>query len=140
MPEFKLGWVVGFLEGEGNFLSVGSRCSRTARELRCEASQVQLEPLQRLVRYAGIGKVQGPFIRKRKNHQPIYSWRVYGSAAATFMETIRPHMSPRRQEQIAMALAFYGARVPKDHMAIGRKAAATRLGRLTNDPRQLRIV
>ena len=53
MTEFERGWVIGFLEGEGSFDG--------GKRFQVKASQVQREPLERLCKYTGLGKVYGPY-------------------------------------------------------------------------------
>ena len=85
-----LGWAAGFLEGEGSF-------AKNGRSSRTEASQVQREPLERLVRYFG-----GMIIDQPKYHQ--HRWCTYGARSRGVMMTLYSLMSPRRQQQIRAAL------------------------------------
>jgi hypothetical protein len=110
-----LGWIAGFLEGEGSFLR-----SNSGSEVVI-AGQVQMEPLERLQRFLGGN------IRVRKNGRTgpggvgragdFGEWRISGSRARGVMMTLYPMMSPRRCGQICTALNRKG-RYP-----LGQRAA-----------------
>ena len=88
--EFDIAWVAGFLEGEGTF---GYYTSTP----RVTAPQVQKEPLEKLQALFG-GSIT------LRNNQNIWAWNVYGKTARELMNTMYPHMSTRRREQISQAL------------------------------------
>lgn len=100
----ELGWIAGFLDGEGSFSTAGTK------NYPCEtvgASQVERDPLERLQR------ALGGTIREKKNSANgfggrgcgmIREWKVYGSRARGVMLTVYPLMSERRQGQIRAAL------------------------------------
>jgi hypothetical protein len=92
----ELHWAAGFLEGEGCF------CNQRAQVL-VSAVQVQRQPLERLLALFG-GKIYACNPR-RKNWQPYFKWNTQGSRGAGIAMTLFTLMSPRRQEQIAKALA-----------------------------------
>src|SRR3990167_2660157 len=147
MTDFELGWVVGFLEGEGCFAcwvqKTGTPHTGGSRSLSVICDQVQKEPLDRLMRFTGAGKVLGPYTTNKpdgNNRQPIHSWRAHTAAASQLMETIRPHMSPRRQAQIDKALSLWKARPKLDAHARSLKAAITLRGRKGRDDRQLHLL
>jgi hypothetical protein len=93
----ELGWVAGFLEGEGSFL--GNRSAYVG------AAQVQREPLDRLQSLLG-GKVR-PVKSKKVNHSDFFHWTIGGGHAAGVMMCVYPLMSPRRKEQIRKALGHW---------------------------------
>ena len=95
-----LNWVAGFLEGEGYF-SKGSSIS-------VQASQVQLEPLERLQRIVGAGSIL-KYRRNKPNQNDFYKWSVHGMTAEDLMKLLFPLMSPKRQKVISGALAHYAA-------------------------------
>jgi len=88
-------WIAGFLEGEG--------CFYNRRQMRVIASQVNLEPLERL--QALVGGVVKP-----KKHQTIYEWVAWGPRAAGIAMTLYPLLSRRRQLQAAKTLRFWKSR------------------------------
>lgn len=96
-----LGWVAGFLEGEGSFLDGGRA------RLRVQATQVEEAPIQRLIALLG-GKAW--LCRTRHGAQPIWAWTLRGAAAAGLMMTLWVLMSPRRRDQIETALASWKCR------------------------------
>lgn len=124
MTDFELGWVVGFLEGEGTFRGVGPN-------ILVAAPQAQREPLDRIQRYTGLGRIRGPYKSPSvpAHHSPIYKWQVNGRAAAALMRVLRPHMSPKRQVQIDAAFATYEIRPRRDDRANALKAWVTKRAR-----------
>ena len=134
---FRLGWIVGFLEGEGTFRA---GLSEGCVHLRIEAKQVQRETLDRLVQYSGAGHVRGPYARTGPNQSPIHEWTTAGVPARALMERLRGHLSPKRRAQVDAALAQYAVRRRRDPVATGLKAAATMRERRHTDSRQLRLV
>lgn len=95
----QLNWAAGFMEGEGSFQLNG----RTRKIPSANATQVQLEPLERMCRLFG-GRPYKVF-EKRDNHNDKWLWCVNGSRAAGVMMTLYPLMSPKRKDQIRIALA-----------------------------------
>lgn len=107
-----LAWVAGFLEGEGSFaLSNGS--SSPHAYARVSAYQVQRWPIDRLAAILGGKITQRP---ARGNQQPCWVWNLHGTAAREVMVLLRPHLSPKRQSQIDIALD--GERIGPDRRAL----------------------
>lgn len=90
-----LAWAAGFIEGEGCFSVHKYTKSGKKPHPFMGATQVQREPLERLVRYFGgqISKSQ------HKIGQPIHLWRVYGTRARGVAMTLYAWLSPRRRGQ-----------------------------------------
>jgi hypothetical protein len=97
-----IGWVAGFLEGEGYF-----SWNRTA--ISVQASQVQREPLDRLQQLIG-GRINGPYATG--NQSPYYRWSLCGTRAAELCMTIFVLMSPKRKDKIRTVLAEWRSRAP----------------------------
>ncbi len=93
----ELGWVAGFLEGEG--------CFPKSKSTGIVVQQVQREPLERLQRLFG-GRV---YELKRTRGNDIHQWYLHGPTARGLMMTLYTLMSPRRKEQIAARLASWRA-------------------------------
>lgn len=97
MMDVELAWVAGFLEGEGCFAwNIGS-----TQHVR--VSQRQREPLLRLQKYVGAGRI----VRKKPttNRAGISSkagwrWTIHGENARRLMKQVYPLMSPWRKKQI----------------------------------------
>lgn len=87
-----IGWVAGFLEGEGCF-------NWAQRRLSVNTTQKDWEPLVRLQ------EVVGGTLRQYKNRKQML-WRhvVTGPQAAGLMMTVYTLMSARRRDQIKTAL------------------------------------
>ena len=94
-------WAAAFLEGEGSF-SMRSR-EGSWKSARVTASQVQKEPLERLVRILG-GKV---YLDSSNRKNPINRWLVTGPRAVGVMMTVFTIMSPERKSQISKALSVW---------------------------------
>jgi hypothetical protein len=91
----EIGWIAGFLEGEGSFAKRGSGVT---------ATQVQKEPIVRLLQMLG-GRI---YLRRRvdkpKAQKNRWLWTIGGARARGVMLTIYPLMSPKRQLQIRRSL------------------------------------
>jgi len=85
-----LGWVVGFIEGEGSFGYAGYSPF-------VSAVQVQRQPIDRLKELCG-GNV-GMLKRKIIKGGVYYRWCIYGKKATELIKLIYPLLSPRRKEQ-----------------------------------------
>jgi hypothetical protein len=108
----ELYWIAGFLEGEGSFLKCGGTIMATA-------TQVQREPVDRLKKLLG-GDIC-TFSRKEVIGHVYYRWNMYGKRAEVLMKMLFPMMSPRRQEQISKALAWYASCPGANYVRTGRK-------------------
>lgn len=91
----EIGWVAGFLEGEGSFTGWTG----------VKAAQKQLEPLERLQALFG-GSLS-------RHGNDMHIWQLYGARARGLMMTLYSLMSPRRKEQIRKQLHFWKARRPQ---------------------------
>jgi hypothetical protein len=98
-------WLAGFLEGEGYF-----GCSKACVVTAC---QVQRQPLEECQRIAG-GRI---YFQERHIKWPtrcdVYHWVVNGKAAVGVMMTLYKILSPRRREQVRVALAIWGRMPPR---------------------------
>lgn len=100
-----IGWVAGFLEGEGYFGMSNSE------SLFINASQVQLDPLERLQRLLG-GKITGPYKPcGSSNGNPYHRWHSGPKLGAQVMMTIYPFMSPKRQASIRKCLSTWKVQI-----------------------------
>jgi hypothetical protein len=95
-----IAWAAGFLEGEGTFRPSGPATPMV------RASQVQLEPLERLHRLFG-GRVYQKAHDGNPKHNPVHEWYVCSRRAIEVCETIYVLMSPRRRDQIDINLAIW---------------------------------
>lgn len=105
----ELSWTAGFLEGEGIFWFGKEKAS----EITLAATQVQKEPLERLMKYfGGAYYYWTPNKERQKGWSPTWRWHINGFAAASVMMTLYVLMSPRRQEQIAAAITHWKSAKP----------------------------
>jgi len=91
IPMHEIGWIAGFLEGEGYFDIHGSRI---------EVEQVENDPITKLSNLFGGTRTK----RKRENKRDINRWRLYPEISLQVMITIKPFMSVIRQNQINLCL------------------------------------
>lgn len=100
-----IGWAAGFMEGEGCFTHTGGRTAYGSE--RVQASQVNREPLERLLALFG-----GRVIERQNNPRGfggrgagvINVWQVNGTRARGVMLTLFSLMSERRKGQILASL------------------------------------
>ena len=85
-----LGWVAGFIEGEGTFGWAGTTPT-------VSAAQVQYWPLERMKALCGGSIIT--LKRKEVVGQIYFRWYIYGVGATELIKLIYPLLSPRRQEQ-----------------------------------------
>lgn len=97
LTEIELGWVAGFLEGEGSFMYHHSPTV-------C-ASQVQREPLERLETYFGGNTILKRPNKDQANQQPCWYWYAGSYHAIVIMELVYDLMSPKRKQQIDACFA-----------------------------------
>src|SRR5215467_9366242 len=95
ISKYEIGWIAGFLEGEGYFDIHGSRI---------EIEQVEYDPIARLSNLFGGTSTK----RQRENKRDINRWRLYPDISLQLMITIRPFMSTARQNQIDLCLEKRG--------------------------------
>lgn len=93
-----LGWAAGFLEGEGSFTRPSGETEMVM------ASQVQREPLERLLAMFG-GKIS-TYAPPSLGYRRIHRWFVNGARARGVLMTLFGLMSPRRQQQMRVALGL----------------------------------
>lgn len=97
-----LHWAVGFLEGEGSFLS--------GRRIAVEASQVQKWPIERLIALFG-GRARLYAVDATKSRASSHwRWVLMGPRAMGLMMTVYSLMSPRRREQVRAAIETWRSR------------------------------
>jgi hypothetical protein len=102
----ELYWAAGFLEGEG--------CFSTHRSVCIAASQVTLEPLQRLQALLG-GGVRGPYSFKTAHKsQPIWCWTLSGARGIAAVMSLYSLMSARRQTAIRKQIENWKIRKTRD--------------------------
>ncbi len=114
LTEFELGWVVGFLEGEGCFFTHTTRRSRgrlTKPTPRVQVGSTDLDALERLHQLlGGIGHIQRDKGRVREaaeaegRWRPSWRWLVSDHRACDLMRLVMPHMHKRRTAKIKEVL------------------------------------
>lgn len=93
-----LHWVIGFLEGEGSF-------SYRGRDMHASATQVQRWPLEKLIAVLG-----GRIYETGNTLGRWHIWDTTGPRAVGIMMSCYSLLSPRRQGQIAKAIANWASR------------------------------
>lgn len=92
-----LGWLAGFMEGEGSFARVGLGYGSE----RVQVPQCNPEPLHRMVRLLG-GSIR-LFYKGDGRRSDAHVWYATGARARGIMQTIYPLMTAKRQAQIRAA-------------------------------------
>lgn len=88
-----LGWVAGFIEGEGTFGWAGY-------SPMIQAMQLQREPVERLKSLCGGNVCALKRPDRYSTPEGIYHrWHIYGDKAIGLLKAIYPLLSPRRKEQ-----------------------------------------
>jgi len=105
MDLHELYWAAGFLEGEGCFqaATVKRKKYKDYYGLSIQARQVQREPLKRLQKLLG-GAIYKYKHSNGGNHNDYHLWQSYGAHSAGLMMTLWTLMSPKRRQQIEIAL------------------------------------
>ncbi len=97
LRDTEIAWAAGFIEGEGCFTAQKTGESFSAR---VQVTQVAREPLDRLQRIFGFGKIYvRPAASPRHNDIHVYVAQGRGRAE-TVVGAIWPHLSRRRKKQI----------------------------------------
>ena len=99
MNDLELGWVAGFLEGEGSFCLKRSRTDRPRASI--QATSTDEDSLLRLAAYTGIGTVTGPYAPAKDGNKKVWKWGASFQADATsLLHALRPLMGTRRGARI----------------------------------------
>lgn len=98
ISQFEVGWAIGFWEGEGSVHHDPERGM-----LRVSANQAVLQPLLRLRRILG-GRIRVAVRSYKGEEHTMYEWQAVGVRAAGICMTFYAKLSPRRQEQVRLAL------------------------------------
>ncbi len=106
LSEFNLGWLCGWLEGEGAFISYTSPKGYTRLIVR--AVSTDKDTILKAKQITGVGNTHGPY-QGEGNRQPHWHWAVTKRLdALAVMQIVRPHVSKRRQAQIDKAIRIGG--------------------------------
>ena len=126
IPMSEIGWIAGFLEGEGYFTLIG----RTGKTPRVEAGQVDICPIDRLYdrfggrmwqeHRVGTGSDTGVLGRFRGNRQPYWRWYAGPSESIQIMMTIWPLVGTKRREEIEKVLEVWKENRGIGALAVGR--------------------
>jgi len=112
MNKLDLGWVIGFLEGEGSFIcrQVRPRYT-TARECNIQATGTDRDTMEHLHLLIG-GQLRGPYKwSKKPNAKPLFRWTLAKRKDVFDLLTlIKLHMSARRQTKIQIMLDYIKSR------------------------------
>jgi hypothetical protein len=102
MTDGELGWVAGWLEGEGNFGVVERRYPRISA---CSQDE---DVVRKALALTGAGSITGPYRAASRDgfaRQPQWWWRVSKSSDVVgLLRVLRPRMHARRQREIDRAL------------------------------------
>lgn len=112
MSSDELAWVAGLLEGEGCF-SLGPWVNRVKsdkiRQIRVTCEMTDLDTIQRLHEYSGIGSIrrEARIDKRYDNAKPLWGWSASKRREIVpFLESILPYMSSRRTSKINELLEY----------------------------------
>jgi hypothetical protein len=99
----ELAWAAGFFDGEG---TTHCRAYPTGRiEVRITVAQTDMRPLTRLRDAVGFGNINGPYMRKSPNHQPIFVYAISThEKVQAFIAMVWKWLSDVKREQATRAL------------------------------------
>lgn len=98
--DFDLGWLVGLLDGEGTFVWDSSPT--------VEVTMTDEDTIQRAAELFGSSYWRHhPPSAQDKGWQVTYRTRLRGSRAIRLMDELYPHLSQRRQRQVAAVIGRY---------------------------------
>ncbi len=102
-------WAAGLLEGEGAFCITTPPSGLRKGRIQCQG--VDPEVLDRLRETLGTGHVNGPYDHRAPTAERRLSWTYQinrQADVARVARALKPHMSRRRQNQIARMLDAMG--------------------------------
>lgn len=107
-----LAWAAGFLDGEGYFGMHYTHGRPTDKRLygqpMIEAAQVDRRVLDRLQKTLQMGKVRGPYQKKKASYSESYLFQLWGfESTQTAIALLWPWLSPVKREQAATVLKEY---------------------------------
>jgi predicted DNA-binding protein (UPF0251 family) len=118
MDEQTFGWLIGILEGEGCFSPAARSQPNKPRILLQMIDEDVVAHVASLWSTTYSARPQSQRDQER-GWSPTYSTQLSGKRAVEWMETLRPHMSARRQAQIHAALATYNPHLREEGCRIG---------------------
>lgn len=102
-PIEEIAWAAGFVDGEGHF-GYRRRSGERGTPVFC-VSQVRPEPLERLARVLGLGRVLGPYLNNSPNSQPYYRIEIQGfRVTQQVIAILWNYLSFPKQEQAVKVL------------------------------------
>lgn len=102
IKDIDLGYVAGIVDGEG-WIRLGGKDNKF---IRMAVSMTDLDVLERCQFITDLGKITGPYI-KRKGNKNIWYWSINSNDAAALLMTIYPLLSMRRQQKIVEVLSVW---------------------------------
>src|SRR3990167_4856028 len=102
LNNYDLGWIVGFLEGEGSFQAKKIREGESRRHAAIVVVSTELESLNKIKNLIG-GKLYGPYnskhktvLRNTKNPKQFWIWNIAKhKEAIDMMNYLKSHLSQR---------------------------------------------
>lgn len=113
--DFDLGWLVGHFDGEGSVSRNESGPRRARPSLTVSSTDEWI--IDRWQLLAG-GRKNGPYTTSNPKHKPWWKWDLTGDASLELAALLRPHLCPRRQEQMQCIFDYVPrktGRPAKDH-------------------------
>lgn len=99
----ELAWCAGFFDGEGNVCV-------SKDWIRSQTAQIDRLVLDRLIAATGIGRINGPYVMRRKDHyknKPQYFFSLNGfEEVQAFIAMIWPWLGQIKRSQARKALLY----------------------------------
>ena len=103
-------WAAGLLEGEGAFYTTVPSSGLAKGRIQCQMPDPEV--LGRLRSVLGTGLVNGPYCQSKRSFAEgslVWTYQINRQAeVARIAKSLKPHMSRRRQNQIADMLEEMG--------------------------------
>lgn len=99
ITDIELGWLAGILEGEGSFV-LGTTPKGYPR-YEVTVSMTDEDVINELLRITGMGRIYGPYKKKKVQWKPSWKWSVVKEAdVKDLCLRVKPLMYRRRRLQI----------------------------------------
>ena len=101
-----IAWLAGILEGEGSFHSYTHK--KKWFVARISINMTDRDVISHIAEIVGCKSFRGPYVNdSHLGKKPLWALAISGRRAIKWMQTLRPHMSQRRREQIDTVLTGY---------------------------------
>lgn len=105
MTPFEVGWVVGIIEGEGNF-DIHHRSTGGA-QIQIRVGMTDKDTIDRLYEVTGIGNITVDYRENEETWKTVYNWKVTNFIDCAFLLcVVIPHLGERRKSAALELTSF----------------------------------